>query len=99
MVEPPAAVVLGPVGRTIAPPGVATLRRGDEASSDVDPIVRLPELRQRLDLDRSVADDLQQSLMAPDIAFERSDVEVAHDDRGFFQVFRPPCHAADEVEL
>ena len=30
MVEPAAAVVLGPVGRAIAPPGEAAFRRGDE---------------------------------------------------------------------
>ena len=55
MVEPPAAVVLGPVQRAIAPPGEAALGRGDESAADIDPAVRLLQPRQRLDLDRRVA--------------------------------------------
>src|SRR5579884_3868401 len=68
MVEPAAAVVLGPVRRAIAPPGEAALRRRHELAADVDPVVRLLQPGQRLDLDRRVADDVQQRLVAPDVA-------------------------------
>src|SRR5690348_8867281 len=99
MVEPPSAIVLRPVGRTIAPPGEAALGRGDESAPDVDPIVRLAQPRKGFDLDRRVADDGQKRLMAPDVAFERSDIEIADDDRRLPQPFRPARHPADEVEL
>src|SRR5689334_17203366 len=78
-VEPAAAVVLGPVGRSIAPPGEAALRRGKEASPDVGPVVRLLKPGQRLHLDGRMADDGEQRLVAPDVALERGDVEIADD--------------------
>ena len=81
MVEPAAAVVARPIGRTVAPPGEAALGRGHEPAADVDPAVRLLQPGQRLDLDRRMADDLEQGLVAPHVAFERRDVEVADDDR------------------
>src|SRR4029079_3517155 len=81
MVEPAPAVVLRPVRRAIAPPGEAALRRGHEAAADVDPVVRLLEPGKCLDLDGRMADDVQQRLVAPDVALERRDVEVAEDDR------------------
>ena len=43
MVEPPAAVVLGPVGRAIAPPSEVPFGRRDEVAADIDPAMRLLE--------------------------------------------------------
>ena len=94
MVEPAAAVVPGPVGRAIAPPGEAALGRGDELAADIDPAVRLLQPAQRLDLDRRVADDVEQRLVAPDVAFERRDVEVADDDGRLAQAFRTSASCA-----
>src|SRR4051794_40572787 len=99
MVEPPAAVVLGPVRRAIAPPGVEALGRGVEVAAEGDPVVARLELAQRLDLDRRVADDGEQLLVAPDVAFERSDVEIADHDRRASAGFRPAGHPLEEVEL
>src|SRR4051812_40718851 len=99
MVEAPAAVILRPVGRAIAPPGKAPRRRGHEFAADVDPVVRLLQARQRLDLDGRVADDGEQRLMAPDIAFERRDIEIADDNRRLLEALRPARHSLDEIEL
>ena len=99
MVEPAAAVVLGPVGRAIAPPGEAALGGGHEAAADIDPAMRLLQRRQRFDFDRGVTDDTQQRLVAPDVAFQRRDIEVADDDGWLAKAVRPAGHAADEVEL
>ena len=49
-------------------------------AADVDPVVRLLQPAQRRDLDRRVADDVEQRLVAPHVAFERRDVEVADDE-------------------
>src|SRR4051812_44122208 len=99
MVEPAPAVVLRPVRRAVAPPGEAALGSGHEAATDVNPVVRLLQPCQRLDLDRRVADDAQQRLVTPDVAFERGDVEVADDDGRFLEALGPARHAPDEVEL
>src|SRR5206468_3306934 len=77
MIEPAAAVVLRPVGRAVAPPGEISLGCRDELAADVDPLVRRLEAGKRLDLDGGMADDLEQRLVAPDVAFERRDVQVA----------------------
>ena len=80
----------GPVGRAVAPPGVEPLRRRMEMAAEIDPVVARLEPGQRLDLDRRVADDVEQLLVAPDVAFERRDVEVADHDR------RAVAHASDQ---
>src|SRR5438270_2921694 len=99
MIEPAPTVVLRPVRRAIAPPGEAAFGRGHEPSADVDPVVRLLKPGQSLNLDRGVADDSEQRLVTPDVAFERGDVEVADDDGRLVVAFRPAGHASDEVEL
>src|SRR5204863_3718637 len=99
MIEPAAAVVLRPVRRTIAPPGEAAFWRGDEMAADVDPLMRLLQPAQRVDLDGRVADNLEQRLVAPDVAFQRRNIEVANDDRRLVEPLRPARHALDEVEL
>src|SRR5215471_17098750 len=99
MVEAPAPVVLRPIGRAIAPPGETALRRGHKSPSDVDPIVGALKPAQRLHLDRRMADHGQKRLVTPNVALERRYVEIADDDCRLFQVFRPPCHTLDEVEL
>ena len=93
MIEPAATIVLGPVRRAVAPPGEAALRRRHELSADVDPVVCLLKLGQRLNLDRRVADDRQQRLVIPDVALEGRDIEIANDDRRFAKALRPPGHA------
>src|SRR5438309_605374 len=99
MVEPAPAVIFRPVGRAVAPPGEAALGRGDEPAADVDPSVRLLQTVERFDLYGRVADDGEQRFMAPDVAFERSDIEIAHDDRRLTETFGPAGHPFDEVEL
>ena len=73
MVEPAAAVVLGPVGRAVAPPGETTFRCGHEPAADVDPAMRLLQIAQRFDFDGGVADDAQQrpmkSSLCPNLEF------------------------------
>jgi len=45
--------------------------------------VRLPQLAQGFDFDRGMADDVDQRLVAPHVAFQRRDIEVAaHDHIG-----------------
>src|SRR6185503_20577762 len=99
MIEPAAAVVPGQVWRGVAPPSEAALRCRDEASPDIDPVMRLLEAGERLDLHRRMADHRQQRLVAPDVAFERGDVEVADDDGWLVESLRPARHPPDEVEL
>src|SRR5437762_4798213 len=99
MVEPAPAVVFRPVRRPIAPPGEAAFRRRDEGPADVQPVVRLLQPGQGLDLDRGVADDIQQRLVAPDVALQRRDIEVADDDCRLIEALRPAGHSPDEVEL
>src|SRR5687768_14416053 len=70
MIEAPTAVVPGPVERAVAPPGEAALRCRHELAADVDPLVRLLQPVERLDLDRRMADDVDQRPVAPDVAFE-----------------------------
>lgn len=57
------------------------------------------QFRQRFNFDRSMADDVEQSLMTPDIASERSDIEIADNDRWFAKAFRPAGHPLKEIEL
>ena len=99
MVEPPPAIVGGPVLRPIAPPGEQALGRGDEAAAEIDPVVRRLQPPKRLDLDRRMADDVEQRLVAPHVAFQRRDVEVADDQSRLSQLFRPAGHALDKVEF
>ena len=50
-------------------------------AQEVGPVALLLDAEQALCFDGRVADHRQQRLMAPDIAFERSDIEIA-DDHG-----------------
>jgi hypothetical protein len=70
-----------------------------ELAAKIDPVVALLQVRQRLDLDRRMADDVEQLLVAPHVAFERRDVEVADHDGGMGAGFRPPRHPRQEIEL
>src|SRR3990170_33118 len=81
MVEAAAAIRGDPVLCAVAPPGEATLGRWNEASAEVDPAMRCLKVAQMLHLDRRVADDVEQLLVAPDVAFERCDIEVADQPR------------------
>ena len=46
-----------------------------------------------------MADDVEQRLVVPHVAFQRRDVEVADDQSRLSQLFRPARHPLDEVEL
>ena len=59
----------------------------------------LLEAIERRDFDRGVADDVDQRLVAPHVAFERGDVEVADHQSRLAQLFGPAGHPFDEVEL
>src|SRR3546814_17274863 len=50
-------------------------------------------------LDGRVADDIDELLVAPDVAFQRRDVEVADQDGGPVALLGPARHTLDEVEL
>src|SRR5687768_458569 len=76
MVEPAATVTRGPVLGAIAPPGIIAFWGRDELAAEIDPVVRRPKPRQRLDLDRRVADHAEQCLVVPHVAFQWRDVEV-----------------------
>ncbi len=99
MVEPPAAITQRPIGRAVAPPGEITLGRRDEAAPQIDPVVRRAQPFERRHLDLCMADHVEQGLVAPHVAFERRNVEIADDQSRLSQLFRPACHPLDEVEL
>src|SRR5271157_5284649 len=61
----------GPVRRAVAPPRVELLIVGDEFALRVDPWSRRLSLFEFLDLNRSMANDLQERFVTPDIVFER----------------------------
>ena len=61
--------------------------------------MRVLEALQRLHLERRVADDFKQLLMAPHIAFERRDVEIADDERRAINRIGPPRHAFEKIEF
>ena len=81
VVEAAAAVVAGPVGRAVAPPGEQLLILRHEVAHGVDPFARGLDAGQLLDLDRRVADDVEQLLVRPHVVLQRRDVEIAHHDR------------------
>src|SRR5262245_55698261 len=61
--------------------------------------MRSLQFRQRLDFHRGMADDREQSLVAPDVALQWRDVEVANHDGRLGKTLRPARHAIDEVEF
>src|SRR3546814_18094237 len=73
VVEPPAAVGGGPVARPVAPPAIKPFRRGDEVADGVEPTVRGLGGGELLDLDRSLADVLEELGVRPDIGLWRRD--------------------------
>ena len=98
MVEPPPAVARRPILRAIAPPGEVAVGRRDGCGPG-RPVVRCCSRSKRFDLDRRMADDVEQRLMVPNVAFERRDIEIADDRSRLSQLFGPAGHAFDEVEL
>ena len=77
MVQPPPAIRRRPILRPIAPPGVEPGGCRMEMAADIDPVVRRLQPAQYLALDRGMADHVKQLAMAPHIAFQRRDVEIA----------------------
>src|SRR3546814_9744507 len=85
VIQAAAPVGHGPVAGAIAPPCVKALRRGHEFAAQVDPIIRRLQARQQLAFYGRVADDVQKLLMAPYIAFQRRDIEVADQNGGLVE--------------
>src|SRR3546814_5759461 len=98
MIEAAAAIVPGPVGRAIAPPGVEPRGRGMEIAAEIDPRIAGPERIQRIDFHGRVADDLEQLLVAPDVAGKRRDIEIPDEQGGQGERLGPARHPLDEIE-
>src|SRR5579872_3712050 len=81
MVEPPPLIGFRPVRRAVAPPGIELVRIRYELAQRVDPFAGGMRPRELLDLDRRVADDREELLVAPDVVLQRRDVEIAHQNR------------------
>ncbi len=59
----------------------------------------LLETVQSFHFNRCVTDYFEQLLMAPDIAFQRSDVEITNDHGWTIDGLRPACHPLQKIEL
>src|SRR4051812_11276075 len=97
MVEPASPIRREPVLGAVAPPGEEPLGRGYEMAAEIDPVVRRLQPIQCRDLDRRVAHHVEQLLVAPDIGFERRDVEIADQQSWYAQIFGPARHPLDEI--
>ena len=79
-----------------------TYRSYPDARSGILDMARLLRSSEFLDLDRRVADHIQQRLVVPDVRFERCDVDVADQHgvarEGLFAL-RPFCELIEESEL
>src|SRR3546814_20751184 len=89
----------GPVGGGIARPGGEATRRRVERAAEVDPLAALLKTGQGVYFNGGMADDIDQLLVAPDVAFQRRDVEIANQQSGAATLFRPARHPLDLVEL
>mmetsp|Transcript_124 Transcript_124/g.387 ORF Transcript_124/g.387 Transcript_124/m.387 type:complete len:248 (+) Transcript_124:399-1142(+) len=87
--------ILGPVG----PPGIEQ-PIGNIRTRHVHPATGLLRSGQMLHLDRRVAHDLQQLLVAPDVILAGGNVQVAHQDRplGWFGQ-KPVAHVCEVIQL
>lgn len=61
--------------------------------------MRFLQTVQGFDLDRRVAHHLQQLPVAPNIGFERRDIEIANQERRPIELSRPLCHALEKIEF
>src|SRR3546814_758785 len=68
-------------------------------ASEVDPLAALLKTGQGVYFNGGMADDIDQLLVAPDVAFQRRDVEIANQQSGAATLFRPARHPLDIVEL
>ena len=82
MIEPAAAIRGAPVFGAVAPPCEEALRGRNEMSAHIDPIIAGLQPGEGGDFDGGVADDIQERFVAPDVTFQRCDVEIADDDGG-----------------
>src|SRR3546814_12192102 len=73
VIQPTPAIRRLPVARTIAPPGEKLFGGGNELATKVYPVVALAQRGQQVDFHRGVADDIEQRLVIPDVAFQRRD--------------------------
>src|SRR5690349_24349968 len=77
VIQPAAAITYGPVGGTIAPPGIDLLRERNPHPRHVEPFAMGLCRQELLAFDRGVRDDLEELLVRPHVVFMRRDVEVA----------------------
>src|SRR5690606_2037938 len=78
MVEPPATIGRFPILAAIAPPGIELLVVRQVLAHQISPAMTAIENGvEGLGLERGVADDLEQLLVAPDVILVRRDIEVA----------------------
>ena len=66
---------------------------------DIRPAVGVHEPLQAFHLNRRMADNLQQLLVIPHIAFQWGNVEITHDQRGPVNRIRPAGHPLQKIEL
>src|SRR3546814_5761737 len=70
-----------------------------EIAAEIDPRIAGPERIQRIDFHGRVADDLEQLLVAPDVAGKRRDIEIPDEQGGQGERLGPARHPLDEIEL
>ena len=99
MIEPASAIGGEPILGAVAPPCPKSFRCRHEMTSEIDPAVRRLQPRQRGNLDGRVADHAEQLLVVPDIGLERSNIEIADDQRRLAQILRPARHPLEKGEL
>ncbi len=78
MIEPAAFIGFFPIGRAIAPPRIELLRLGVRQTGGIAPMAGGQNILQRLRFHRGVANHIEELFVAPDIVFERGDIEIAH---------------------
>ena len=77
MIEPSSLVGGGPIGRSVAPPGVELLLDGNTPPHRIDPGSRLLDPPELFDFDRRMADDRQECLVIPNVGLQRRNIQIA----------------------
>lgn len=80
MIESPTAIGVSPIVSAIAPPSIEFLRRGEMVSDGIDPLCGILQLVESVDFDLSMADDIGELFMRPDVVRQGSDIEIADED-------------------
>src|SRR5437764_9404676 len=102
MIKAPAFVGNEPIRRTVAPPSVELGRLGGELAHAVDPAAGLLHAGEFVAFDWRVRNDTKHLLVAPDIVFERRDIEIADKNGAIARLRaqrRAVAHLVEEAEL